>query len=100
MHTPEQIIATVAAVTGVSPGLIKGRIKRRRISYARTLAMAMIRKDKSWWSLMDIAAIFNRTSHQTITAAIHRHDWLEKESQPYRTWTIAIEHQLFTTAAR
>jgi len=100
MHTPESIIATVASVTGVSPQLITGSRRSPRVIRARTLAVAMVHQIKSWWTQKQIAACFNYKTHASVIHTLHRHDWWQRSLPEYRRQLLALEFQLFTTAAR
>ena len=100
MHTPEQIIAAVASVTGVSPRLITSRRRTPRVVRARMLAVAMIHQIKSWWTQNQIAACFNFKGHSSVIHSLQRHQECAASLPEYRRHLLALEFQLLTTATR
>jgi chromosomal replication initiation ATPase DnaA len=100
MHTPEQIIAAVAAVTGVPVEKIKGRRRNTSIVRARALSVVMIYQVKSWWSQERIASHFTFKGRSSVLYYLQQHEWWQRSLPEYRRQAIALEFQLFTTATR
>jgi len=83
MHTPTAIIlATVAAVTGVSVAAITGHHRTRSVVWSRFLAIAAIRAEYSWWTLQETADVF-QLDHGTIIHAKRRHCELMQTEAAY-----------------
>lgn len=83
MHSPEDIIAEVALLTGVPAPAIIGRRRPVTVVRARFLAIAAIQAAYSDWSLQAVGALFNR-GHDTIINARDRHRQMLKTDPSYQ----------------
>lgn len=99
MNTPESIIATVSAITGVPADAITGPRGSQRTSNVRTLTMALIREAKLGWQLYKIGNLFDR-DHSTVVLALKRHERLLADLPEYRRWTWSLEKKLNLTTTR
>ena len=80
---PEEIIAEVSRLTGVTVAEIKSAVRRRREVYARTLAVHEIRSSCLGWSLQNIGDLFG-TDHSNIAHSLRRHRDLIATDTTYR----------------
>lgn len=91
MPSPETIIASVAAVTGVPVGAITGRHRPHEVSVARFLAIAGIRRIHTWLTLRQVGKLFRR-DHTSIVHASKRHRALLSTDPHYvRLWNQVVQ---------
>ena len=68
---PDAIIDAVCRRTGVTPADLRGRSRARDVSYARHLAMYLMKEDGRR-TIADIGREFGNRDHSTVLAAIQR----------------------------
>jgi chromosomal replication initiator protein len=67
----DEIVAAVCARTGATPGDLRGRSRNRQVTYARHLAMYILRHDANK-SVAEIQRLFGNRDHSTVLGAIAR----------------------------
>ncbi|MBI2724194.1 MAG: chromosomal replication initiator protein DnaA [Chloroflexi bacterium] len=69
--TEEEIVASVTRRTGVSPADLRGRSRARDVTYARHLAMYLLREDGGK-TPAEIGRMFSHRDHSTVIGAVQR----------------------------
>jgi chromosomal replication initiator protein len=67
----DEVVAAVCARTGATPSDLRGRSRNRQVTYARHLAMYILRRDSSL-SVAQIQRLFGNRDHSTVLGAITR----------------------------
>jgi chromosomal replication initiator protein len=67
----DDIVAAVCRRTGVQPGDLRGRSRSRDVSYARHLAMYLLREEGRK-SVAEVGRLFGNRDHSTVIAGIQR----------------------------
>ena len=78
--TPDAIIAAVCRRIGVTPADLRGRSRTRDVTYARHLAMYLMKEDARR-TVAEIGRLFGNRDHSTVLAGIHRIT-LEQTTRP------------------
>lgn len=68
---PDAIIAAVCQRVGVTPGDLRGRSRTRDVTYARHLAMYLMKEDARK-TIAEIGRLFGNRDHSTVLAGITR----------------------------
>ena len=69
--TADEIVAAVCARTSATPGDLRGRSRNRQVTYARHLAMYILRHDANK-SVAEIQRLFGNRDHSTVLGSIAR----------------------------
>lgn len=91
--TPKQIIATVAKITGIQPGLIACSMRIAGAGDARALAVWGIMKTNPRISQKKIADILNQ-SQGSISRTVHRVDGLIASCPKFRRMRDQLEAEI------
>ncbi len=95
----DDIIAAVCRRTGAQPGDLRGRSRNRDVSYARHLAMYLLREDGRK-SVAEIGRLFGNRDHSTVIAGIQRISLEQATRTETRTDLAATRDSLTAELAR
>lgn len=95
---PETIIGAVTARTGVDAAALRGRSRTRDVTYARHLAMYLLREDGKL-SVAEIGRMFGGRDHSTVLGGINRIA-LETTTRPDTATDLAVVRDAVADAQR
>lgn len=95
--SPERIISTVSALTGVAAPAITGKRRTARVSMARTIAFGAMNYAYDWWSQQELAESLGKKCHGTGQHALKSFAKNYERCPRFRAQADEVFQELFQT---
>ncbi len=94
----EEIIQHIAEVFEIPPPAISGKIKTRRVMWARWMAVKALYYYFDWWPLVDLARAVGKKDHSQALHSMRRFDEFYANDAGFKKLADQIFGDLFQTA--